>query len=167
MNIESTDSWTQGLSQHAPLRPQRSQRHWTFLTPRDFWLLKVLFLFVTLRPSQFFPCSFLLLLNPLNIFWNKKTHPLMMKQPCLWTASLPFSRYCPAPPPPPLPVLVRKHILILAPWILFLPVHALFMDTWYKKNKKYIPVWLGEDGGAGDDTKIKIKHGSISSLKKN
>lgn len=44
-------------TQHAPPGPQRSQRHWTFLTPRDAWLLKVLLFFNFSAPVSFFSSS--------------------------------------------------------------------------------------------------------------
>lgn len=136
MNIESTDSWTQGLSHTACTTPTPAfTETLTFLTPRDAWLLKVLHFFYPPPPvSQFFPCSFFC--NRLNIFWykNKLTYD---ESTMFVNCFSPFSScYCPAPPHHSSGLYWLKDKHDTGPQILSLPVHALFMDTWEKKKKK-------------------------------
>lgn len=151
-------------TQHAPPRPQHSQRHWTFLTPRDSWLLKVLlffFFFLNLipHPSQFFPCSFFF--NPLNIFWYKNK-PTYDESTMFVNCFSPFSCYCPDTSPPTQPHPILSHRSSGLYWledehdtgthILSLPVHGLFMDTWKKKKEKSqsdgVMVVVGVRGGS-------------------
>lgn len=124
MNIESTDSWTQGLSHTACTTPTPAFTG-TLNIPHTKRLL------ASKSPPFLFsaPVSFFLVLffNPLNMFWykNKPTYDeSTMLVNCL---SLLPSCYCPVlscPPP-------CWRTYDTGPQNLSLPVHVLFMDAWH------------------------------------
>lgn len=148
MNIESTDSWTQGLSHTACTTPTPAFTG-TLNIPHTKRLL------ASKSPPFLFsaPVSFFLVLffNPLNMFWykNKPTYDeSTMLVNCL---SLLPSCYCPVlscPVPHP----ADEHTILAPKTSLFLFTFSSWtLDT----------VWCG-DGGGGDSTKKKKKNSLIN-----
>ena len=129
-------------TQHAPPGPQRSQRHWTFLTPRDAWLLKVLLFFNFSSTVSFFSSSSsFFFFNPLNIFWYKNK-PTYDESTMFVNCFSPFSCSCPARSSTSSPGRIgwRTNAILGPPVpqkkkILSLPVYALLYGHLKQKQK--------------------------------